>query len=296
MDIDNGANSPSSVRVEKITTMEEINILVENSGRDESDAMDDNEEMEERDTTEDNDEDMGENDSAMDVQGPAGQSNAVHTLATTSTRRSTRDARPIFSSSSSSASPSIKKTKAKDAHMHTILREALPEGSVVSQETLERLAKAFTSIVKEASTAAAKAAVNKARTSTGVRAASGPRTIKHAVRKGRVTKPTTATTTPKKTGPGAKDKKKTKKKKTEEDDQEEKDELVDDEEETEEDEEEEVFEVESILEHKFVRGKILFKIKWSGYPVSQSTWETQASLDGCKDLLQAYAKKNKLTI
>ncbi|KAG0248889.1 hypothetical protein BG011_009805 [Mortierella polycephala] len=298
MDIDGRASNLPSVRMERISAMEEINIMVENSDRDESNAM------EERDSTEDNDEDMSENDSGMDIQDPADQSNATHTLPTSSTRRSARDVRPIHSSSSSSAS-SIKKTKAKETHMHTILREALPEGSVVSQDTLERLAKAFTSIVKEASAAAAKAAVNKTRASTGARAASGPRTAKRAVRNGRVTKltTTTTTTTPKKAESSPKEKKKTKKKNIEEDDQEEKDKLEDDGEEAEEEEDEdedededEVFEVESILEHKFVRGKILFKIKWSGYPVSQSTWETRSSLDGCKDLLQAYAKKNKLTI
>lgn len=58
--------------------------------------------------------------------------------------------------------------------------------------------------------------------------------------------------------------------------------------------------VESILNHRFktvngVRSR-QFHIKWKGYSDTECTWEPEANLDGCLDLLQHYLISNDLPL
>ncbi|OCT53620.1 hypothetical protein CLCR_11418 [Cladophialophora carrionii] len=50
------------------------------------------------------------------------------------------------------------------------------------------------------------------------------------------------------------------------------------EDEDEEDEDGEEYNVESIQDHKWVKGQLLYFIKWQGYPASQNTWEPEEHL------------------
>ncbi|KAM4683604.1 M-phase phosphoprotein 8 isoform 1-T1 [Amazona ochrocephala] len=66
------------------------------------------------------------------------------------------------------------------------------------------------------------------------------------------------------------------------------------EEEEEEDEDEEdvdVFEVEKILDVKTEGGKILYKVRWKGYTSDDDTWEPEAHLEDCKEVLLEFRKK-----
>lgn len=58
-------------------------------------------------------------------------------------------------------------------------------------------------------------------------------------------------------------------------------------------EEEEEYEVQDIMDHKEVKGKLLYKIRWKGYGPSGDTWEPVQTLS-CPDILDKYNKKNKL--
>lgn len=58
------------------------------------------------------------------------------------------------------------------------------------------------------------------------------------------------------------------------------------------DSDEEVYEVEKILNHKVVKGVTMYKLKWKGYPMSDSTWEKEKNLD-CQNLLEEYWKNVK---
>ncbi|KAM9022074.1 M-phase phosphoprotein 8 isoform 4-T4 [Ara ararauna] len=65
-------------------------------------------------------------------------------------------------------------------------------------------------------------------------------------------------------------------------------------EEEEEDEDEEdvdVFEVEKILDVKTEGGKILYKVRWKGYTSDDDTWEPEAHLEDCKEVLLEFRKK-----
>ncbi|XP_068037437.1 M-phase phosphoprotein 8 [Anomalospiza imberbis] len=64
--------------------------------------------------------------------------------------------------------------------------------------------------------------------------------------------------------------------------------------ESEEDEEEEgedVFEVEKILDMKNEGGKTLYKVRWKGYTSDDDTWEPEAHLEDCKEVLLEFRKK-----
>uniref|UniRef100_A0A8C9MPX7 M-phase phosphoprotein 8 n=1 Tax=Serinus canaria TaxID=9135 RepID=A0A8C9MPX7_SERCA len=64
--------------------------------------------------------------------------------------------------------------------------------------------------------------------------------------------------------------------------------------ESEEDEEEEgedVFEVEKILDVKNEGGKTLYKVRWKGYTSDDDTWEPEAHLEDCKEVLLEFRKK-----
>lgn len=57
-----------------------------------------------------------------------------------------------------------------------------------------------------------------------------------------------------------------------------------DEEDDEDDEDDDVFLVEKVMASKKTKGKILFLVKWLGYPESQNTWEPSENLEGCEYL------------
>ena len=52
--------------------------------------------------------------------------------------------------------------------------------------------------------------------------------------------------------------------------------------------EEQLYNVEKILDHRFVNGKLEYKIKWENYPMSQCTWEPLKNLENVKDLVDEY--------
>ncbi|CAD5222369.1 unnamed protein product [Bursaphelenchus xylophilus] len=57
---------------------------------------------------------------------------------------------------------------------------------------------------------------------------------------------------------------------------------------------EELYEIEKILEHSVEPEGVLYRIKWKGYSLKESTWEPERSLTSCPKILAAYKKKNKL--
>uniref|UniRef100_A0A8D0GNG4 M-phase phosphoprotein 8 n=1 Tax=Sphenodon punctatus TaxID=8508 RepID=A0A8D0GNG4_SPHPU len=58
------------------------------------------------------------------------------------------------------------------------------------------------------------------------------------------------------------------------------------------DEEEDVFEVERILDMKTEAGKTLYKVRWKGYSSDDDTWEPEAHLEDCKEVLLEFRRKN----
>lgn len=59
---------------------------------------------------------------------------------------------------------------------------------------------------------------------------------------------------------------------------------------------EETYEVQAILNHKFVGRprRLVFQIYWKGFPLEEATWEPPESLTGCTELLQAYLNLHNL--
>ncbi|XP_016151752.1 PREDICTED: M-phase phosphoprotein 8, partial [Ficedula albicollis] len=54
-----------------------------------------------------------------------------------------------------------------------------------------------------------------------------------------------------------------------------------------------VFEVEKILDVKTEGGKTLYKVRWKGYTSDDDTWEPEAHLEDCKEVLLEFRKNNK---
>lgn len=54
------------------------------------------------------------------------------------------------------------------------------------------------------------------------------------------------------------------------------------------------FEVDRLTAHRTVRGTRQFLVSWKGYPLWDSTWEPEANLKGCPDLLAAYKTEHGL--
>ncbi len=52
--------------------------------------------------------------------------------------------------------------------------------------------------------------------------------------------------------------------------------------------------IEKILDRRKVNGKLEYKIKWSGYPISQATWEPLKNLEQAKVLLDKYDSEHPL--
>ncbi|GAB0095381.1 hypothetical protein DMENIID0001_107570 [Sergentomyia squamirostris] len=58
------------------------------------------------------------------------------------------------------------------------------------------------------------------------------------------------------------------------------------------DDEEEEYEVEDIVDHKVVRGKTSYRIRWKGWSEDDDTWEGEETLS-CPDIVARYKKKMK---
>lgn len=52
--------------------------------------------------------------------------------------------------------------------------------------------------------------------------------------------------------------------------------------------EEELYDIEKILDRRFINGRYEYKIKWEGYPMSQCTWEPLDNLYNAEDLVIEY--------
>ncbi|XP_060626955.2 M-phase phosphoprotein 8 isoform X1 [Anolis sagrei] len=57
------------------------------------------------------------------------------------------------------------------------------------------------------------------------------------------------------------------------------------------DDEEDVYEVEKILDVKTEGSKILYKVRWKGYPPDDDTWEPEEHLEDCREVLLEFQKK-----
>ncbi|XP_066474822.1 M-phase phosphoprotein 8 isoform X2 [Tiliqua scincoides] len=58
-----------------------------------------------------------------------------------------------------------------------------------------------------------------------------------------------------------------------------------------EEDEDDVFEVEKILDWKIEAGQTLYKVRWKGYSPDDDTWEPEAHLEDCKEVLLEFRKK-----
>ncbi|KAF8976890.1 hypothetical protein BGZ46_007875 [Entomortierella lignicola] len=191
-------------------------------------------------------------------------------------------------------------------HVRIILEAALPTGTVVSEETLDRLSSTLLSLINETSEATVRKFISssgsgsakrvskskasqKSKSSTGVRS---PATIKKSAATARTSSRggsiKVQKVVPKKSS--------AKSKKEDAVEEEEKEEREEEEEEEEKEEEEEEYEVESILAHRNRSGKLQFLLKWKGFPKSESTWEEKEALDGCQVILNDYVKKENLSL
>ena len=50
--------------------------------------------------------------------------------------------------------------------------------------------------------------------------------------------------------------------------------------------EEDKYEVEVILDKRWVKCQVQYLIKWKGFPTYEASWEPITNLSGCKDLLE----------
>lgn len=160
-------------------------------------------------------------------------------------------------------------------HLQNILAEIIPEGTVVTEGAIERISRAFTALIENASDKAAeKALIRFNKNNRGTSRSWSRKTV--SSKKASTTpkaKSTPRPATNKTTGNGSSKKRKVTP--------------------VEEDE----YEVESILTHKLARnGALMFHIKWKGYPESEATWEEKSDLMHCQELLKEYAKKHRLAI
>ena len=56
------------------------------------------------------------------------------------------------------------------------------------------------------------------------------------------------------------------------------------------------YNIEKVLDRKKVNGRFEYKIKWEGYPLSQSTWEPMKNLLNAKALIDEYDKTHPVNI
>ena len=53
-------------------------------------------------------------------------------------------------------------------------------------------------------------------------------------------------------------------------------------------EDEELYNIERIIDRRYINGKFEYKIKWEGYPMSQCTWEPLKNLEMAIELVEEY--------
>ena len=59
---------------------------------------------------------------------------------------------------------------------------------------------------------------------------------------------------------------------------------------------EQLYNIEKILERRKVNGRIEYKIKWEGYPMSQCTWEPFSNLETAKELVEEFDRLHPLPV
>ena len=59
---------------------------------------------------------------------------------------------------------------------------------------------------------------------------------------------------------------------------------------------EEVYEVESIMKHRWRGQGYQYYIKWKGYPITEATWENEMAFSDDSNMLEQYKKWHQLTI
>lgn len=52
--------------------------------------------------------------------------------------------------------------------------------------------------------------------------------------------------------------------------------------------EQKFFEVEKVIDKRFVKGRPEYKVKWKGYSEGESTWETAGNLSSIYELILVY--------
>ena len=57
----------------------------------------------------------------------------------------------------------------------------------------------------------------------------------------------------------------------------------------------EFYNIEKILDRRKINGKFEYKIKWEGYPMSQSTWEPMKNLESAKELVEEYDRLHPIS-
>ncbi|KXN82003.1 Chromo domain protein LHP1 [Leucoagaricus sp. SymC.cos] len=57
---------------------------------------------------------------------------------------------------------------------------------------------------------------------------------------------------------------------------------------------EETYEVEAIVNHKLIRNRFHYFVKWEGYPTSENTWEPPENLEKATDVLRRYKRLHRL--
>ncbi|XP_059896821.1 M-phase phosphoprotein 8 isoform X2 [Gadus macrocephalus] len=61
---------------------------------------------------------------------------------------------------------------------------------------------------------------------------------------------------------------------------------------SEQDEEEDVYEVERIIDMRLEEGEVLYRVRWKNYSSDDDTWEPEAHLEDCREVLLNYKKNN----
>ncbi|KAG7467259.1 hypothetical protein MATL_G00151420 [Megalops atlanticus] len=60
---------------------------------------------------------------------------------------------------------------------------------------------------------------------------------------------------------------------------------------SEQDEEEDVYEVEKIIDMRVEEGEVLYRVRWKYYTSDDDTWEPEANLEDCKEVVLAFRRK-----
>ena len=56
----------------------------------------------------------------------------------------------------------------------------------------------------------------------------------------------------------------------------------------------EYYNIEKILDRKYNGGRLEYKIKWEGYPMSESTWEPMKNLESAKEMVEEYNRTHPM--